>query len=334
MKNQNVLLTIGVSCIILGIIVAYISTSYLPGKKKEIEASYAGQYAAVSVFMIEEDAGLYSNTTITEELFTQGTIRPVLVPTTFLPKDKTGALLVYTEGEKATILKKRTNKKLVKGEFLLKKALDDNAMYPDEQQYKRRKEYTLKNNVAGEVKAGCLVDVMVNYLTGDYDVVISKIKVEKVITTAGAAVAAAPAGGAAAPAVGLGDTTVILAVDEMQFRDIELAEKMGQLQARVYEDEEQAPSLQTFKYSVMKSLVKQIAEEKNLSGDIDSYSSSAYIGFYGEKGDFEEKLRGELQKFKDLKKTNEAIEKQQVVNTITPVTPVTPVIPETPVVTQ
>ncbi|HCC06755.1 MAG TPA: hypothetical protein DEP72_01125 [Clostridiales bacterium] len=340
MKDQKVWLVIGISCLIFGIMVAYITKGYLPAKNKEIEARYAKDYAAVSVFMIADEAGLYSNTMVTEELFTQKTIVPVLVPTKFIPTDSSG-FLVYTEGEKADMLQKRTNVELVKGAFVLKKSIGEST-YPDDLQYKRRKEYTFKNNVAGEVKTGSMIDVLVNYLTGDYDVVIPKIKVEKVV--AGVDGTAAVAGEATTDAIStLGQITVILSVDEMQFRDIELAEKMGNLQSRVYEDEEQAPSLQTFKYSEMKNLVKQIADLKNLSGDIDSYSSSAYIGFYGDKWDIKEKLAGELSKYKESQRIKRELEQQKAdaaaaakksttVKTVTPVKSVktaTPIVPET-----
>ena len=294
MKNQGVILTIGISLTIFGLIIWYISSVYLPNEKKKAEAFYQQQYQTEKVFMVNNDLGLYSDTMISEDLFTQKTIVAVDVPKIFLPKDLDGKLLVYTEQEKEQMLRNKTSKKLVKGEYILKKALD-NSPYPDDQQFKRRREYNFTNNVAGEVKTGSLVDVLVNYKNGDYDVVISKVKVERVISSA-------PTDENAQPAVG--SSTVILSVDEVQFRDMELAQKLGTLDLRVYNDEEQLSSLETFKYAEMRNLITTIARNNNLTGEIINYGTSAYIGFLGDKTDISEKLKARLAYYKEQLELN------------------------------
>ena len=302
MKNQGVILTIGISLTIFGLIIWYISSVYLPNEKKKAEAFYQQQYQTEKVFMVNNDLGLYSDTMITEDLFTQKTIIAVDVPKIFLPKDIDGNLVVYTEQEKEQMLKNKTSKKLVEGEYILKKALD-NSPYPDDQQFKRRREYTFTNNVAGEVKTGSLIDVIVNYKNGDYDIVISKIKVEKVIT-------GTPTDENTQPVVG--SSIVILAVDEVQFRDMELAQKLGSLDVRVYNDEEQLSSLETFKYAEMKNLITTIARNNNLIGDITSYGTSAYIGFLGDKTDISEKLKARLAYYKEQLELNNMLQPNTV----------------------
>ncbi len=301
MRNQGVILTVGVSLVIFGIILLYITGVYLPNEKNILEQKYQEDYRPINVLTVSENSEIYSDTLITEDLFKQGTITLKEVPIKFLQLDPSGGFTVYTENDKGSILNKRTLRRLSKGEFILKNALEgyeelteEQKQQKDAQEFKRRAEYILSNNIAGELRTGSLVDIIVDYQNGDYDVVLSKIKIERIIDTSENAQTQTSAEGQEMPVNPSTGTLIILSLDETQYRDMELAKKLGSLRARLYNDESQVASLETFKYAEMKNVVTNIAINKSLTGKIENYGDSQYIGFLGDKTDIAEKLRARL----------------------------------------
>lgn len=164
--------------------------------------------------------------------------------------------------------------------------------------YDRMKEYPIKSIVAGEVKTGNYVDVVVSYNNGDYDVVVAKKKVLKLIETdvdpsraqvqqelqKNNTIGAAPSQELNKPqTTQLKEYTMIISVNEEQYRDMELAKQIGSLETRLYFDESQPPSKTTFNYdnAMKKSQLKVISEKtlQNLmQGKADTGSQSASIG--------------------------------------------------------
>ncbi len=122
--------------------------------------------------------------------------------------------------------------------------------------YDRLTEYCFSHMVAGEVKEGNIIDVLINYDNGDYDVVVPKIKVRKLIENRESEDK-------------IKDYTVVLALNEEQQRDAELAGKLGYFEARLYIDESQRKSSKTFDYDTAKEklALKNITEKRNPSND-------------------------------------------------------------------
>lgn len=146
--------------------------------------------------------------------------------------------------------------------------------------YDRMKEYPIRSIVAGEVKTGNYVDVVVSYNNGDYDVVVAKKKVLKLIETdvdpsktqtqqepqKNNTIGAAPSQEPNKPqTTQLKEYTMIISVNEEQYRDMELAKQIGSLETRLYFDESQPPSKTTFNYdSAMKKSQHKVISEKTL----------------------------------------------------------------------
>lgn len=121
--------------------------------------------------------------------------------------------------------------------------------------YDRLTEYSFSCIVAGEVKEGNIIDVLINYDNGDYDVVVPKIKVRKLIENK-------------LDEESVKDYTVVLALNEELQRDTELASKLGYFEARLYIDESQRKSIKTFNYDIAKEKLKlrDVSEKKNPPG--------------------------------------------------------------------
>lgn len=135
------------------------------------------------------------------------------------------------------------------GEQIVMDSLSSEEKWFSEQQ--RLKEYTISGIVAGEVKTGNIVDILVNYNNGTYDVVVPKIKVYRMLDAVRNDVQKAEQAQAARQQT---QYTLIFAVDEQQYADMELASKLGKLETRLYIDESQPPSVRTFDGTGAKAL--------------------------------------------------------------------------------
>lgn len=326
MRNSKIFMVSGIACFIIAAVFIYINTVYLPSEKKKMMESFNKDYQEVGVWYVDNENGLYKDTTISEALFKENTIKLKKVPKKYLPNYGKG---VYTEHQKGALIDKVSKRSLVKGEFLLRNDFED-KVFSDDEQLKRRKEYTLHNTVAGEIKTGSYVDIIVDYRNGDYDIVVPKIKIDRVVEK-----------NDKEKKTELNTAQVVLSVDENEFRDLELANKMGIFIGRVYKSEDQYPSMATFKYDVVVKTVKEIAREQFLTGDISSYLDSKYVGFMGDKSTLKDKAlrnakelirRQQLQADLDAKKEIEVNKPVPQVQppVVQPEVPVQPVVPEQP----
>ncbi len=163
--------------------------------------------------------------------------------------------------QKSQLINKITKEDLRPGEQIILDSLSVEEKWFNE--YDRLKEYEVESIVSGELKSGNIIDIIVNYGNGDYDVVVPKVKVQKFIEgsfTHGNSQGTAP----------YKSHNLILSVDEIQYKDLEIAQKLGKLETRLYIDESQPASPKTFVYEKAVSLLNieiQNKKEPTLSED-------------------------------------------------------------------
>ncbi|GAB6088047.1 CpaB family protein [Alkaliphilus crotonatoxidans] len=178
------------------------------------------------VWVVAKPDGIGKYTEITRELFDEHIVQ-IEMPTKYIVE---GAIK-ETEAIEGMITKYNLShgQQLIHDQFLT-----NEDWYGDDE---RLKEFTVTSLVANEVKSGNIVDVLVHYGNGDYDVVASKMKVRKIIESVNDEFEQDEK-----------DYTIILSVDEGQYRDLTLAQELGNLETRLYHDKEQTQSIKTFDY--------------------------------------------------------------------------------------
>ncbi len=126
-------------------------------------------------------------------------------------------------------------------------------------EHERLKEFEVASLVADEVKTGNIVDMIVNYGNGDYDVVVPKIKVRKIISNS------------TEENLKEKSYTIVLAVDEMQYRNLLMAGQLGELETRLYLDTNQPPSLITFNYQskIAELRLRTVTEKNKVSTNVE-----------------------------------------------------------------
>lgn len=152
-----------------------------------------------------------------------------------------------------------TSTKLIENSQLSNQLLaDQNDWFGD---YDRLREYEIDNTVAGIAQVGNLVDIVIEYGNGDYDVVASK---KKIVGTKGTINATnAPTDPAAPVANVQANNTMVFSVDEVEYANLTLAKEIGTLAIRLYNDEEQATSKVTF--NAVDAMKKQAAAKQAAS---------------------------------------------------------------------
>lgn len=136
--------------------------------------------------------------------------------------------------------------------------------------YERIKEYIVKTIVAEEVEEGNLVDLIVNYGDGDYDVVLSKVKVKKLLK---GNVMGSDTETRESSLYRDNEYMVTFGVDEIDYRDLIAAEKLanliaekheteGYFELRLYIDNDQPPSMKTFNYETKYKKMIGLLDEK------------------------------------------------------------------------
>ncbi len=114
--------------------------------------------------------------------------------------------------------------------------------------YERQKEYKVKTLVADTVKEGNIVDLIINYGNGDYDVILPKVKVEKIISPFNSK--DDDINNNVAKRESDKDFIVIFNIeDESIYAELELAKELGYFETRLYIDESQPASKKTFDYN-------------------------------------------------------------------------------------
>jgi hypothetical protein len=210
--------------------------------RKEIDAS-AMPKRKVAVVTGEE--GITRYTELTDKIIGEK-IKIIEMPEKFIVKGSISDI-----GE---IKGKITKEELRFGEQIVSDSLSKDKKWYGE--FERLKEYKVSSIVEEEVKTGNIIDVLVNYGNGDYDVVIPKIKVIKLAEAKKISDGVSKDSDKGDNTVSSTDSynisplnsgyTLILAVDEEQYRDMEMAKKLGAIETRLYIDENQPPSKKTF----------------------------------------------------------------------------------------
>jgi len=147
---------------------------------------------------------------------------------------------------KEELVNKVTKEEITPGEIILKEALEDNQVWFGD--YDRIKDYKIKTNLSGTLKEGMLVDIIVVYANGDYDVVVPKQKVLKLVDLA-----------ESGPNVDKtkGSFEILVSIpNENDYRDMVLADTMGVFELRRYHDVGQPASEKTFDYKKMLAVKK------------------------------------------------------------------------------
>ena len=94
----------------------------------------------------------------------------------------------------------------------------------------REMEFFIEDNMMGRLLKGSIVDLIVDYGNGEYDIVLAKKKVIDIIED-----------------IELGGFYIFLAVNEKEFSDMQKAQKLGRIETRKYLHNNQKSCLTTFK---------------------------------------------------------------------------------------
>lgn len=122
------------------------------------------------------------------------------------------------------------------------------------EEYERLKEYHIVGTVADTLQSGNLIDVIVNYENGYYDVVVAKIRVQERVRKAQRD----------ENTVNMNhESIIILAVDEEAYADLLLAQQLGVLETRIYLDESQPASDKTLERAWAIEMLEHHNEEEN-----------------------------------------------------------------------
>ncbi len=180
------------------------------------------------VAMVIDPEGIPKYTEITQEIIDQKIIMAE-IPIKFIPDGAVNSI--------ESILGKITKEELRLGEQLVMDSFSKEEKWFNE--LERLKEFSIISTVADELKSGNIVDILVVYGNGDYDVVVSKVKIKKLIE---GQVEDNPNCKA----------QIVIPVNEVQIRDLIAADQLGDLDVRIYLDESQKASDETFEYEKAK----------------------------------------------------------------------------------
>ncbi len=288
MRNQSVILVSAISLLLMAVVFIFVSQIYIPNERKKITDELKGQYALQSVFIAKDE--IAKGISISQQLFDQGTIAIENIPTTFIAKDE-GQALVYANSEytggnadsiTSTIIGKEALRDIGKGEILTYTSFDSTKVLQPDHALKQVM-VSVKNDAGDVLKTGKYVDIVVKYLNGDYDIVVPKILVDKVVVTKGTSEDPAQ------QAEALKTPEILIAVNEVQYRDLEIAKRLGELSIRMYTSPKQYPALQTFNYNKIVETIKNLnnaGEQKDAEGDaepvrgsVEDYYERIFLGF-------------------------------------------------------
>jgi len=269
-KKQGILLTSALILIVISVIVFFYNNIIIPGVRHEQEKKVRAEIddnamPKVKVAVVADEEGIAKYTVINDKVM-NGKIELIDVPVKYLARNAATSM--------EQLAGKITKEDLRKGEQIVLDSLSTDKKWFGE--YERLKEYFVNNIVAGEVKTGNIIDIIVNYGNGSYDVVAPKIKVRKLVEEQGSLHTSQKEGEAVSE--NLNDDksknyTLIFAVDEEQYRDLELASKLGKLETRLYLDESQPSSIKTFDYN--KAVKKLGIQGEVIPGSVNSTSKTS-----------------------------------------------------------
>ncbi|MGV8145847.1 MAG: hypothetical protein ACLKAK_03240 [Alkaliphilus sp.] len=246
-NKERILLIGGVACIIIAALIYYYNNIKIPQIKELVENEVRIEIDVMSmptkkVYVVKSEKGLAKHTEISLEIIEEH-FEVLEIPIKFVARNTTSNV--------EDILGKLSTQNLSHGQQLIGDFfIDPERKHGDSH---RLKEYSVFNLVDGNVKTGNIVDIVVDYENGDYDIVVSKIRVRSVSNNTRNT----------GDAQDEKEYIIVLAVDEVQFRDLALAEKLGVLKTRLYIDGDQAESDVTFNHIV--AMEKLLIEKENLN---------------------------------------------------------------------
>lgn len=239
-KNINLITNVGVGLITVTVVTGLFTYIIVPHREDAVRSATIAELdinaqARVTVYRVKADKSLTKYTEITQELFNDifiaeevpqqfATLNPVIDPSLAIGKIPVSDL--------------RAGDQLSTDELVQQEEWFDD--------YDRLKEYDIYNTVGGQIAAGNIVDVVVNYGDGNYDVVMAKKKIkflryDGMTTAVGANEVGAPV------SIQSGASSVmVFDVDETEYADLEVAKKKGKFEVRIYLDESQPASDVTF----------------------------------------------------------------------------------------
>lgn len=172
-----------------------------------------------SVLVVKEGCVIGTMTQFTPEVL-QEKIEVKEIPTIFLIE---GAI-----NSTSSVENKYAKYELSAGQQITQNLLSDQKRLFTN--YDRLKEFEVTNLVLSRAGKGSLVDLIINYDDGDYDVVLIKKYIVDIKTNES------------------GKNFMVFEVDEIEYRDLQLAQKLGNFEIRLYLDEDQPASAKTFRY--------------------------------------------------------------------------------------
>lgn len=245
MKKLIVLLILGL--LIGGLGTAFYFTNYfvpnaVDARENLVREELTGNEELISVAFSLKEIDKY---TIVDDEFIDQYIVYKEVPSAYVTNE--------TVTSNNVILNNVTLVNIKPGTMLYNQYFMDNEEWFDNS--KREVELNVDNIVADQVQPGNLIDVILNYQDGTYDVLLSKIKVNRVISPY--IIRQVNDMGVVEyvtienPAQRNSDRDFIITfnANEEEFRNLTLGKKLGVLETRRYIDESQEPSIVTFDYA-------------------------------------------------------------------------------------
>lgn len=289
MRNQGVILAIAISFLVISFVFIYVSQFYIPNQSKKMAQNYESQYSAQGVYVVLSEEGLMEGTVITEELFLEGTIAIQNIPASFVPQ-KNGQPLVYTTGPagqgndeayRAQIIDKVVKTKLEPGSMITYASLGESTEVAVNN-FEKQVQLDVENTVGDNLKTGKYVDIITKYENGDYDIVVSKKIIDRVVRT-GLETDSTSTTGNAAEIKASTKGIILVSLNDEEYRNVELAKRLGTLSVRMYKSAEQLASAITFNYLKNAADVNDQILALSLSGAHEAYFDEYGIIFNGNK---------------------------------------------------
>jgi len=239
LKNQKFILIIVVFLLIMAGTIYYFNNVRIPGLTMRLEKDIRAKIDVTAmpkmrIAVVSDKDGIPKYTQLTDEIITSK-IKIVDIPTDFVASNAAFDIDM--------IKNKIAKEDLRFGEQVVLDSLSTEEKWFGD--YDRLKEFAVKSIVAEEVKPGNIVDLIVNYRNGTYDVIVPKTKVRKIYKSE-------------SKDGTISSYTLIFSLDELSYRDVLLASKLGYLETRLYIDESQKASDKTFNYSVQSKKIPLI----------------------------------------------------------------------------
>lgn len=181
--------------------------------------------AAIPVLVYTGEKPLLEGTVLTDLLETEFTVL-------FYPPSNVRGQVVHNY---PSIAGQQLCYTLAPGQAVSQELLQEASFHQPEEG--RLKEFTVSNLVGGHVTVGTLVDVLLRYPDGSYDIVVPYTRIYDILPAKDGTEGFAP---------DREEYSIVLAVDEASYRDLHLAQQLGVLDLRLYQKEEQLPSVKTF----------------------------------------------------------------------------------------